>query len=317
MSKFSLKRIVFAITVAGAIGVAGCAGANKADTAPWLKDYAAELVDQGLYSQAADSYEKYLLTPGLSDDKKANIHYMIGDLYREQIHDYDSAMAHYLKVKYLDPNTTLKSEIDKKVIECLEKSGRSTDARRELDKTVSAEPKKDGVIIASVGGRDITASEFDAFIERQGASPATMPKAQKKELLRTYIANQLMANAAARKGYDKEKEVIQKAEDYKQMILAQKTFSEEVGSRIRVDQDKARLYYEANKQDFKDEEGAEKPFEQVAQEIFQKLYMEEQQKVAQEYITRLLAAEKVNIYDDKITGAAPPADPYEANKINE
>lgn len=306
------------IVLAATAFLAGCSGNGKSgNSAPWLKDYAAELVDQGLYSQAAENYEKYLLTPGLTDDKKANIHYMMGDLYREKIRDYDAAMANYMKVKYLDPKTTLKSEIDKKIIECLEKTGRSTDARRELDKTVSAEPKTGGTVVASVGGREITSEELDGFIERQGASPATMQKAQKKELLKNYMANELMANAAVRKGYDRDKELIQKVDDYKRAMLAQKTFSEEVGSRVRVDQEKAKLVYDANKEEYKDEEGNEKTFEQVAQEIYQKLYMEEQQKVAQEYITRLLSAEKVEIFDDKISGAQKPADPYEENKLQQ
>lgn len=309
-----LSLIVFAASAL----LMGCSGNGKSgDSAPWLKDYAAELVDQGLYSQAAENYEKYLLTPGLADDKKANIHYMMGDLYREKIHDYDAAMANYLKVKYLAPNSPLKGEVDKKVIECLEKTGRSTDARRELDKTVSAEPKTGGDVVASVGGRDITTEELDGFIERQGASPATMQKSQKKDLLKNYIANELMANASVRKGYDRDKELIQKVDDYKRAALAQKTFLEEVGSRVRVDQEKAKLVYDANKDAYKDEEGNVKTFEQVAQEIYQKLYMEEQQKVAQEYITRLLSAEKVEIFDDKITGAQKPADPYEENKLQQ
>lgn len=291
--------------------VAGCSG-KKEDAEPWLKDYAGELVDQGLYSQAARAYENSLLSPGIDNKKKANIYYMLGDLYREKISDYDQAMASYMKVKYLDPDTKLKREIDQKIIECLEKSGRSADAQRKLDSSVSAKPKKGGPVVARVGGREITMSELDEILERQGGAPAGMSRDRKKDFLKSHIASELMAGAAVRKGYDREKKMIEKFDDMKKAALAQRIFQEEISSRVKVDQEKARLYYEANKEEFKGEDGKIKSFEEASRDIYSKLYMEEQQKVAQEYITRLLSAEKVEIFDENIAGSESSSDPYDA-----
>jgi len=283
---------------------------------PWIKDYAAELSQRGLYEQAARAYEQYLHTPGLSPKVKANVHYMIGDIYRENIYDYDSAIAHYLKVKYLDPDTELSDEIDRKVVECLEKSGRSVDAKREMDKIVSAEPKDDGgEVVAEVSGEKITRDEFHRALARMGQQPENMTRQERTAMLESYIANRLMANAAERKGYAKDPEVLNQVEDARRAILAQKILREEIDANTQVDREKVRLYYDAHKDEFLDEEGEQEPFEDVANQIFSKLYMEERQKATQAYIDRLLDAEKVKIYRDRIKGAEPKADPYQENKL--
>ncbi len=294
-----------AIIVFLSLAFSGCAGGAKKNTEPWLKDYAAELIDKGLYKEAVDAYKDFLRTPDLDPKIRANVYYMLGDVYREQLFDYKSAMASYMKVKYIDPDTELGDKIDKKIIECLEKMGRSTDAKRELDRIISNKPHDTGDenIVAQVGGRKITGKELDGMISRSYMDPDKMTVREKAQFLQSRIANELMANAAERKGYGKDQDTLLRLEDFRRTLLAQKIFKEEIGAKVSVDPEKVRLYYEANKDDFKDEDGNPKRFEDVRREIYSKLYMQQQQEAAQDYIQRLLKAESVDIYMENIKGA--------------
>lgn len=303
------RTLTASIIIALALALTGCMGGGaKKEVDPWLKDYAAELSDKGLHKEAAEAYEDYLLAPGLDSRIRANIHYMLGDVYRENLYDYESAMANYMKVKYIDPETELRDKIDKKIIECLEKMGRSTDAKRELDRIISNEPRDRGEdeIVAEVSGRRITGKELDAMISRSYMDPDGMTVREKAQFLQGRIANELMARAAERKGYAEDQELLKRVEDFRRSALAQKIFEEEIGSKVSVDPEKVKLYYEANRDDFTDEEGNPKLYEDVRQEIYSRLYMQEQQEAAQDYIQRLLKAESVQIHMENIKGAPEP-----------
>jgi hypothetical protein len=284
--------------------LAGCRGASDTSSQEkWIKDYAAELSDRGLYAQAADAYKQFLLTPGLTDKKKANIHYMIAEIYRQNIYDYDSALAHYLAIKYLDPKSELLKDVDEKVVECLEKSGRSTDAQNELDNKTSLAPTgAGGKVVARIGSREITESELDRLLANSFGDPDKLTRQEKTSFLHNYVAQELMANAGERKGYQKDPDVLRRLEDFRRSLIAQKIFVEEVGGKSSVDPDKVNLYYEAHKDEFKDDKGNIKTFEEVRNDIYSKLSQQQQQTEAQKYIQRLLGAEHVQFIDDNITG---------------
>jgi len=71
------------------------------------RDYTNILQGQGLYKKAIEAYRRYLTMGRLETDKQANIHYLIANIYREKLHDYEEAMAEYLRVKHLTPQSTL------------------------------------------------------------------------------------------------------------------------------------------------------------------------------------------------------------------
>ena len=66
------------------------------------KEYASALVDQGLYKEAAEVYDKLIESSSLSLKGKANLSYIVGNLYMERINDYENALKYYLRIKVFD-----------------------------------------------------------------------------------------------------------------------------------------------------------------------------------------------------------------------
>jgi len=290
------------LIIAVASGCSNKPESGKLDN--WTKDYAAELIDKGLYEQAVESYKDLMLSPGITDKKKANISYMIAEIYKVKLSDYDNAVAHYLLVKHLDPESKLLDEINVDIVECLERSGRSSDAKRELSRTVSLadDSDKPGKPVAKVGSRYITDIELDRMISDASLDPGKLTPEQKSDFLRAKISQDLMANAGERKGYHKDNDILRRTEDFRRSLIARKVFVEEAGGKLDIDPEKVQLYYQAHINDFVDDDGNTKSFDDVKNEIFTKLSLEKQQEFASDYLYRLSQAEGVEFYEQNISG---------------
>ena len=106
--------------------------------------YASELKDNKLYKEAIEEYDKILNHLSLDKNNQANLNYIIGNLYFENLKDYEKAASRYIKARMLNPKGNLVSDINKKLIACYENLGRSLDAQRELESaTALNKPKKE------------------------------------------------------------------------------------------------------------------------------------------------------------------------------
>ncbi len=54
---------------------------------PWSvekqREYASDLFNQGLYRQSAEEYAKLIFSPGLTVKERANLAYLVGNIYLE------------------------------------------------------------------------------------------------------------------------------------------------------------------------------------------------------------------------------------------
>jgi tetratricopeptide (TPR) repeat protein len=82
------------------------------------QDFASELVDNKLYSQAIAEYDKLLDLGKLDQSKQANINYIVGNIYLDYLNDYENAAARFVKAKFLDPKSDLKDKINKNLVVC-------------------------------------------------------------------------------------------------------------------------------------------------------------------------------------------------------
>jgi len=130
-------------------------------------------------------------------------------------------------------------------------------------------------------------------------------KEKKLELLRRYIATELMYDSAKRAGYDKDKDVIESIYQAKKSFMVQKLLQERLKDKIKIEPQELELYYQAHKDKFveKDKEGKvakQLSFEEVQNQVAQELFQEKWQRAYAELISSLLKAENVVIYDDLI-----------------
>ena len=144
------KRTILYLAVAGAMFIIlvflimsrGPGGVPSGET---LRELAIALENKELYAQAIEEYENYLLVSDLGEEKKARIHHKIGTIYMDKLHDYENALAAFVKVKHLASEGSLTREVDRRMVECLDRMGRSLDAQQELERATTLE--EEGVVL--------------------------------------------------------------------------------------------------------------------------------------------------------------------------
>ncbi len=272
------------------------------------RELANELAEKELYEQAIAEYDRYLQDPTLPPKLRANTNYLVGNLYMEKLHDYRNAMARYIKAKFLYPQTELKNEINRKIVECLERVGRSLDAQQEMESATSLggeKPQGRGPVVARIGQREITLGELNDQIEKLPPymRSSFQEREKKVEFLKQYLATELMYDTAKRKGYDRDKDIIEGAFQAKKNLMVQKLIQDEIKSAVHIDDSDLRLYYEAHRDRYVEEKGGKKrqlSFLEVRERVREELTQERENQAYEKLVQRMLNAEDVRIYDDLV-----------------
>lgn len=268
---------------------------------PQQQDLAAELVDSKLYAQAVFEYERLLEMGGLDERKQANVNYIIGNIYLTHLRDYENAAAKFIRAKLLDPDSELRDKINKGLVICFERMGRSLEAQKELEKSTDLNQTRDektgGVVVARIGDREITLNELEEQIE---ALPGSMQaqfarKEGKLKFLQNYIGSELLYHMALRKGLDKDKDVQEGISQFRKQMMINKVLGEEIPQDFEITNSEIKLYYDAHKEDLGD-----KSPDEARPQIESELKKMKQQEAYNKLVGKLTEAEKVKIYDDQL-----------------
>ena len=305
------------LTIMCAIVLTNCAQTPQHNiTAEQKRDYANALYNRELYASAVQEYEELLETYAIDKNLQANISYTIGNIYFERLHDYEKALAFYLRIKHLYPESQLINEVNKRVVECLERLDKSADAAQALRETTALnrdaqqEPRS-GEIVAAIGERNITMGDLEFEMERTFAGlpsdmqPKDITRQDKLEFLKQYLTVELLYNTAKRKGLDREKEVIDGTFQAKKQLMANLLIQQELKDKVTVEDTDIELYYQQHKEEFaeKDDDGnvtRQKALNEVRQEVAQRVYQEKATRIIDDLKVRMMKAENVTIYQDKV-----------------
>ncbi len=265
-----------------------------------LKEYANDLKNKGLYLQAINAYKEYLKNPRLSRRVRANIHYIIAEIYRDNLKDFDNALAHYIKIKYIDENSPLTQNVNQKIVECLENSGRSREAQLALESSTLMGKKKvsqSDVIIAKIDSDLITLNEFNQWYDRLPDEIKKQYPGQdgKRKLLQQFIGEELLYRMAMRKGYQNDPQILKQTFEIKKNLMMQKLLQEELRGKINITQNDLKLYYKANKEKYEN-----KPFEMVSQQVYNDLLREKMEEQSQKLLEKMIKANRVEIFGGNI-----------------
>ena len=290
----------------------GCQKPQPKFDAEKIRDYANALYNRQLYQQAAREYNYYLQNYDLTESESANINYTIANIFFERMRDYENALTYFLKVKHLYPQSPLQDEINKKMVECLERLDRSTDAQQVLEEATFLDPSqarksRPGEVVAKIGKRKITTgdlefemSQLPPFIKSQITDKST-----KVDFLKQYIATELLYDTARRKGLENDKEVIEGAFQAKKNLMVQKLLQEEISQQVDVQESDVELYFKANNEKYaeRDDNGkivAMKSFTEVRSQVMQDFIREKQQQAYERLVQRMMRAEGVEIYEERL-----------------
>jgi len=277
-----------------------------------VRDFASVLYNNQLYGQSVAEYNYYLENYDIPDSEAANINYTIAKIYFERVRNYEKALNYLLKIEHFYPKSNLIGDVNKKMIECLERLERSTDAQQVLEEAAlldpeQLKPKRPGAVVAKIGKRSITTGDLAFEISQLPPYIRTQfnDKSKKADFLRQFIATELFYDSARRQGLDKDKSVIEGTFQAKKNLMVQKLLEEKISENVNVTESDGELYYKANKEKYtvKDEQGnakSIKPFDEVRSQVMQDLILEKQKEAYELLVQRMMRAEAVEIYDDKL-----------------
>jgi len=281
---------------------AGSGGGPSTDDWESRVQRAAELQNNKLYQAAIDEFVALVDDAAVPRDKRANYAYTVGELYQDQLGDYENAAAYYVRARALGVRQALDSQLGQRLVECFENLGRSFDAARQLtnytasDETQKAAPGE--VVVAAIGEREITLSEIERELQKlPPALQAEFAAPEKKvEFIRQFIGMELLYKSAIRRGIDRQPEIMAQFTDVKRQIVLDEILRIEVVGKIQISDADLDLFYQAHKTDLFEN----KPKEEVMVQLQQEYMRLKQREKYTEIIDNLITAEPVTIYEKNI-----------------
>jgi tetratricopeptide (TPR) repeat protein len=303
------KYFLFLLIVLTALS---CSKSPQNLPAERVREFAGVLYNRELYKPAIAEYERYLRDYPVEEREQASISYTIGNIYFDRLHDYESALSYFLRVQELYPKSDLAPEAGKRIVECLERLQRSADAQQALEEstfldTAQVTKKRPGEVVAKIGMREVTTGDLDYEMKRLPPyiQEQIKDKSKRLEFLRQYIATELLYDTAKRKGLEKNTEVVEAAFQAKKNLMVQKLLEEEIASKVNYNESDLDLYFRANSSKYtKTDSAGTNPqplaFAEAKSQVTQDYIREKQQQKYNELIDRIMRAEAVQIYDDKV-----------------
>ncbi|MEA3297709.1 MAG: hypothetical protein U9R56_07590 [candidate division Zixibacteria bacterium] len=262
---------------------------------------AGELRDNKLYRSAIEEY-KAILSLDVPDIKtRANVNYLIGRVYYENLQNYEQAAAYYVRARALDPEGSFVDEASKKLVASLEKMGHMLDAKRQLDDVtdIDASPRKKGdVVVAKIGGVPIWLSEIEEQIQAMPLEVQKQFTNQKARInfVHQYVAVELIYHAAVREDYGNDPEIQEQERLLHKKLLVDKYVLDNVMPQVKIDTSDVRNFYVARKDDYYN--GV--PYDSVKAQVFLDYQNEKMETAFSDYIPKLAKVEKVEFFDNKV-----------------
>ncbi len=266
------------------------------------KRLAGELRDNNLYRAAVAQYEIILNDPKVDIGTRANINYLIGKIYFNELYEYEKAASHYVVARSLNPQGSFYDEAGKNLIASLEKMGRMVDAKRELNKAVDIDSiyaaHEGDVTVAKIGAVPVFLSELDDAIQKlpPEAQKQFLSKEGKREFLTQYVGLELMYRAAVREGFENDPEIIKEKKELEKQLLVQKYIMNNVLPEVNIDTSDVRNFYLANKS----EKYGNKSYDEIKTRVIFDYQQEKAQQAFSEYVSKLAAVEQVQIFEENV-----------------
>jgi len=172
---------------------------------------------------------------------------------------YEEALSWLYRVEMIDPATPLKSEVNAKVVHCLETLGKFHAAEYALEARSALTEKEEqedtgSKVVAEIGSRKITLQEVNDAI---GELPPWIQeqfkgKEKRLEFMKKYVADELFYRKAQKLEYDKDAALRKKTAQFMKQQMVNKILEEEIQEKISVEEDDLTNYFKANQDRYKE-----------------------------------------------------------------
>lgn len=299
-----IRYKIAAIVLLGALNwgaVVGCEDNDATVDLEMHRKLATELRESHLYQAAIEEYSSMLQAKGLRPAEQANLHFLIGRIYYDDLADYTRAAAHFVRARTLNPDADFASEASRKLVASLEKSGKIADARRQMDASVNigTEPRQPGdVAVAVVGNDTVWSSAVERAIgelpPEQQADIAS--RTDRIEFTHQYVAQQMIYRAALREDYASRPDIQRKQEALLKQLLVNAFIMDKIMPDLDADSLDIRTYYQAHKATRYNNQ----PFDSVMTRVVFDYSNEKAQVAFDQYIQKLARAEHVEFFDHNV-----------------
>lgn len=295
---------MFVMVLSTCLALAVACSQSRTDSAELVrlrKQLAGELRDSRLYEAAIEEYLKILDEKTLDMQTRANLNYLVGRIYFEDLQDYHQAAAYYVRARALDPKGTFVNEASKNLIASLEKMGRVVDAKRQLDAATDldyVQSDSGDVAVARIDGEPVWLSQIDREIQ-------TLPPELQKQFLsrdmrlkyvRNYVGIELMYRAALRENYGDDPDIRRQHAELLKKLVVDKYVVDKVIPKISIDTLDVRNFYLAHAEDRYDKA----PYDSVRAQVFLDYQAEKTEAAFSEYIGELARAENVQFFEENL-----------------
>lgn len=225
--------------------------------------YAAYLEGKSEPMAAVRAYEAYLDSAALSPQERSKVAYSVAKLSIDA-ERYDEALPYLYQAEFLDPESGLKDEINKKVVLCLDKLGRGTDLRHELRKRTdikrsAADVEAGETVLAEFAGEVLTDKDLEKEVEKlpPAARDSVAAPEKQAEMVKMLVAQRLLLDKARRLELDKDPEIQDQLVKQLDAMIVQKLIEDEVRKNVQVTPEDVERFYKAEPAKFTDPATAE------------------------------------------------------------
>ena len=298
-------NLLAVLALAGLVWTRAGGGGAATSNPEHAREIASKLKAAGALDEAATLYGSYLAATDADAETRANVAYSVGSTYLDD-GQYEKALRWFYEAESLGVGS-LEEELAKKVVHALERLGRFHSAKAALDARVRLDDPSGDVkrsasdaVVARIGPREIHRSEVLRLLDdlppemaRQFAGPQ-----QRAELLKKYVADELIWRKAQKLEFDEDPEVRrQHAELLKQLAIS-KFVEEEVVGKIQVDPRDVKNFFEANRSRY-EKEG--EPLDQMPPQAERDYRMSKIQAAYQEIVDQELSTESVELFAERMS----------------
>ncbi len=285
---------------------AGSAPAVDPGAADHARAVASKLKSAGALDEAATLYEVYLESTDAPDETRASVAYSLGSTYLDDGR-YEKALRWFYEAESLGVGE-LSDQLSKKIVHTLERLGRYHSAKAVLDSRVALDQggavarSQDDPVVARIGDEEIPRSRVLGLLDDLPPEAAAQLQAgaQRAELLKKYVADELLWRKAVKLEYDRDPQVRRSYEALLKQLAISKFVEREVVSQIEVDPADLQNFFEANRARY-EKEG--EPLEQMPPEVERDYRMSKAQSAYQDVINSELATEDVELFPERMADA--------------
>jgi tetratricopeptide (TPR) repeat protein len=284
------------------LALCSCSGQSGGEaTAELHKKLAGELRDNKLYGAAIEEYQSILRSETLPIAQRANVNYLIGRIYFENLNDYENAAAYYVRARSIDPEGSFVATASKNLVASLEKLGRLADAKRQLDQATDLNaddrPEGDG-LVASIGEQKIWMSEIERHLQNlpPQVQQRFLNRQAKIDLVHQYVAAELMYRAAIRENIEADPQFQSEMKFMRRQFLVDRYVAAKVMAGLVIDTADVRNFYWANRDSLYS--GA--PLDSVRGQAYRDYQSQKAQAAFTAHAARLAEGERVEFYEQNV-----------------